>query len=176
MDLDNLVVSQSIGGLPALANAGQMRLKGLELTVVDRIDGEPLRCAARTRYHDARFRDYLTEFDDVPTQLAGKRARDVAPPPGGARSRPGRPAEGFFASGELSYVGSRYLNKRNTALADAYATLAALVGYRRGRYELRLSGRNLTDARDPVAESELGDSQYYRLFPRRFDLVGSVRF
>jgi outer membrane receptor protein involved in Fe transport len=86
------------------------------------------------------------------------------------------PAQGFFATGELSYVGSRYLNKRNTALADSYATLGAVVGYRHGRYELRLSGRNLTDRRDPVSESELGDAQYYRLFPRHFDLAGSVRF
>jgi hypothetical protein len=41
---------------------------------------------------------------------------------------------------------------------------------------VRLAGRNLTDRRDPVSESEFGDSQYYRLFPRRFDLAGSVRF
>ncbi len=86
------------------------------------------------------------------------------------------PAEGFFASGELNYVGSRYLNKRNTALAESYSTLAALVGWRHGRYELRLSGRNLTDQRDAVAESELGDAQYYRLFPRHFELAGAVRF
>ena len=84
--------------------------------------------------------------------------------------------QGIFASGELSYVGSRYLNKRNTALADHYATLLALVGYRHGRYEVRVSGRNLTDRRDAVAESELGDAQYYRLFPRRFDLAAIVHF
>ena len=73
-------------------------------------------------------------------------------------------------------MGSRYLNKRNTALANSYATLAALAGYRRGRFEVSLRGRNLTDRRDPVAESELGDVQYYRMFPRRFDLSGSVLF
>ena len=39
-----------------------------------------------------------------------------------------------------------------------------------------MSGRNLTDRRDPVAESELGDAQYYRLFPRRFDMGAHVRF
>jgi outer membrane receptor protein involved in Fe transport len=77
---------------------------------------------------------------------------------------------------ELSYVGSRYLNKRNTALAEDYATLAALVGYRRGRYEVRASGRNLSDRRDPVAESELGHAQYYRLFPRQLEVAATVRF
>jgi len=86
------------------------------------------------------------------------------------------PQDGVFGSLEMSYVGSRYLNKRNTALADHYATLAALLGYRQGRYEVRVAGRNLTDRRDPVAESELGEAQYYRLYPRRFDFAASVRF
>lgn len=34
------------------------------------------------------------------------------------------------------------------------------------RGELRLDGRNLGNRRDPVAESELGDAQYY-LLPAR---------
>ena len=86
------------------------------------------------------------------------------------------PPHGLFASAEMNYVGTRFLNKRNTAPADAYATLAALVGFRQGRWELRASARNITDRRDAVAESELGDSQYYRLFPRRFDALLTVRF
>ena len=39
-----------------------------------------------------------------------------------------------------------------------------------------MDGRNLTDRRDPVAESELGDAQYYRLFARAFTLSAGVRF
>ena len=173
-DLDNMVVSQSIGGLPALANVGQVRLKGLELSVVDRV-GENLYLRGSYALHDARFRDYLTQFDGVPTQLDGNRF-EMSPHHLAALGVSWSPAEGFFASGELNYVGSRYLNKRNTALAESYSTLAALVGWRHGRYEVRLSGRNLTDQRDPVAESELGDAQYYRLFPRHFELAGAVRF
>ncbi|MFN8096348.1 MAG: hypothetical protein U0599_29755, partial [Vicinamibacteria bacterium] len=76
----------------------------------------------------------------------------------------------------LAYTGSRYLNKRNTALAGSFVTLGALVGFRTERLEVRLAGRNLTDRRDPVAESELGDAQYYRMFPRRIDLSAAVRF
>ena len=173
-DIDNLVVAQAIDGLPSLANAGQVRLKGLELSVVGRAYGQ-LYLRGSYGLHDARFRDYLTEFDGVPTQLAGNRF-EMSPHHLAALGVGWSPAQGVFASGELSYVGSRYLNKRNTALADSYATLAALVGWRHGRYEVRLSGRNLTDQRDPVAESELGDAQYYRLFPRHFDVAGSVRF
>ena len=42
--------------------------------------------------------------------------------------------------------------------------------------ELRLDAVNLTDRRDPVAESELGDAQSYRMPARRFDVGYAVRF
>jgi outer membrane receptor protein involved in Fe transport len=50
------------------------------------------------------------------------------------------------------------------------------VGYRRGAWELRLQGKNLTDRRDPISESELGDAQYYRMPARRFDVMFGIRF
>jgi outer membrane receptor protein involved in Fe transport len=77
---------------------------------------------------------------------------------------------------ELQYVGSRFLNKRNTALADGYTTLALGAGYRFNRWEARVDGRNLTDTRPPVAESELGDAQYYRLPARTMMASVIARF
>ena len=76
------------------------------------------------------------------------------------------PEKGFNASAIAQYVGSRFLNKRNTAPADSYTTWSAGIGYRFGRAEVRVDGVNLSDERDPVAESELGDAQYY-LLPAR---------
>jgi len=73
-------------------------------------------------------------------------------------------------------VGSRYLNKRNTALAGSYFTWAASLGWRAARWEARATGRNLSNRRDPVAESELGDAQYYLLPHRRFDVSATVHF
>jgi outer membrane receptor protein involved in Fe transport len=174
MDFQNLVVAQARGGLPALTNAGSTRLKGLEASAVLRTTRH-LFTRASYSYHDARFRDYLTEFDFEPYQLAGNRL-EMSPHDLAALSVSWAPPEGLFASFELRYVGSRYLDKRNRALAGSYATLAALAGYRRGRLEVRAIGRNLTDRRDPVAESELGDAQYYRLFPRRLELGAALRF
>ena len=81
----------------------------------------------------------------MPTQLE-RQPLEMSPHHLAALGLSWSPAQGFFASGELNYVGSRYLNKRNTALAESYSTLAALVGWRHGRYEVRLSGRNLTDS------------------------------
>jgi len=72
MDFRNLVVSQSIGGLPALANAGAERFRGMELTAT--CGPKPhLRATLAYSLHDSRFRDFVTEFGGVPTQLAGKR-------------------------------------------------------------------------------------------------------
>ena len=174
MDFKNLVIAQAINGLPALANAGAERFKGFEAAAAWRMPG---RISARATYsfHDAKFRDFLTEFDGVPTQLAGKRlemsARHLFS--AGLLRAPGR---GVLAGVQLNWVGSRFLNKRNTALADAYGTVSASLGWRAEKWEVRLDGRNLNDARDPVAESELGDAQYYRLNARRFDVTVARRF
>ena len=73
------------------------------------------------------------------------------------------PAQGLNASVVMSYVGARYLTMRNTTSAGGYSTWSTGIGFRRGRNEIRVDGRNLNDVRPPVSESELGESQYYRL-------------
>jgi iron complex outermembrane receptor protein len=174
MDFDNLVVAQTVGGVPGLINAGQERFKGIEAAVAWHHSSD---LGARLSYslHDAKFTDFVMEFDGVPTQLAGKRLEMSAHHLASAGILYS-PEQGWRGLVELNYVGSRYLNKRNTALADGYATLAASIGYKKDKWEARLSGRNLGDRRDPVAESELGDAQYYRLPARRFDLTVSRTF
>ncbi len=174
MDFSNLVIAQTVNGLPALVNAGTERFKGVETAVAWHL---PHHLATRATYsfHDARFRDYATGFDGVPTQLAGNllemSARNLA-----SAGFMYSPDHGAFAGVELNYVGSRYLNKRNTAAAGAYGTIDTTIGYRRGRYEARVGGRNLTDQRPPVSESELGDAQYYRLPARQVEATFDVRF
>jgi iron complex outermembrane receptor protein len=174
MDFDNLVVARTVDGLPGLENAGRSRFKGVEASAAWRLrSGLSLRGA--WSWHDARFRDYVAEFDGVPTQLAGKRL-EMSPIQIASAGVLWAPARRLVASMALRYVGSRYLNKRNTALADAYTTLDAALGWRAGRCEVRVDGRNLTDERPAVAESELGDAQYYRLTARDVRLTAAVRF
>jgi outer membrane receptor protein involved in Fe transport len=174
MDFENLVMATSVGGVPALINGGTQRFKGIEAAGSLRLAGD---WTARATYslHDARFTDFVQDFGGVPTQLADKRLEMSAHHllSAGLRHVPQR---GLLGLVELNYVGSRYLNKRNTALADAYAVLSATLGWRSPRWEARVTGRNLGDRRDPVAESELGDAQYYRVHPRRIDASASVRF
>lgn len=168
MSFRNLVVAQSIGDLPALANAGRERFRGIEASASWRL-ADHLSARAGYSFHDALFRDYLTEFDGAPTQLAGKRL-EMSARHMGAAGLVYAPPRGAIATAEVRVVGRRYLDKRNTALAPGYAEVSAAVGWRAAKWEARLDGRNLGDERAAVSESERGDSQYYRLPARRFEL------
>jgi outer membrane receptor protein involved in Fe transport len=66
----------------------------------------------------------------------------------------------------MHHTGDRYLNKRNSALAPAFSTFDAGIGYRTATMEFRIDGRNLGNRRDAVSESEFGDAQYYRMTAR----------
>ncbi|HET9316244.1 MAG TPA: TonB-dependent receptor [Vicinamibacteria bacterium] len=174
MDFDNLVMATSVNGIPALINGGTQRFKGIETAVSYRVS-DFWTARATWSLHDARFRDFVQDFDGVPTQLADKRLEMSAHHLVSAGVRR-VPSHGVLGLLEMSYVGSRYLNKRNTALADGYASLSAALGWRDRHWEARVAGTNLGDKRDPVSESELGDAQYYRLYPRRFDVSATLHF
>ena len=169
MDFSNLVVaSSSSNGLPHLINAGHERFSGAEIEA-DWALATNLRWESGYSYHDARFRDFVQDFDGTPTQLAGRRL-EMSPFHLVTSTLAYRPAAGFHANAGVQYTGSRYLNKRNTAPTGGYADWSAGLGYRTGRGDFRIDGRNLTDRRPPVSESELGESQYYRLPARSLEL------
>lgn len=175
MNFENLVLSQiSASGLPILVNAGAERFEGVELELGWRITDD-LRCQLAGSLHDAEFRDFLREFDGVPTQLRGNRL-ELSPRELASAGLVYSPARGFTAQAVVQYVGERWLNARNTALAADYTTYGAGVGYRFGDWGVRLDGRNLGDTRPAISESEVGDAQYYRLPARSFELALTRRF
>jgi len=165
MDFSNLVVSTIVNDLPALINSGETRFQGFEVASDLRVRPS-LFLRGSYAFHDGKFVDFAQSFDgDPPVQLAGNRfemsARHLA-----SAGITLAPALGAIAHANVNYTGARYLNKRNTALADGFLTFDLGVGYRLDRVELRLDGRNLGNRRDPVSESEFGDAQYYRMTPR----------
>ena len=167
MNFDNLVTSTSVGGIPELINSGKQRFKGFESGLAFFLRSDVI-ARATYSFHDARFTDFVQDFGGVATQLAGNRiemsARDLA-----AFGISYSPSHGFLGGVQFNYTGSRYLDKRNRALAAGFPTIGLSAGYRTGRWEFRVDGQNLTDRRDPVSESELGDAQYYLLPSRRVD-------
>lgn len=175
MDFTNLVTSATVGGLPMLTNSGAERFKGAEFATDMRLPND-VTFRATYSYHDARFTDFIKEFDPgVPTQLAGKRLEMSAHHLFSTGLIYGSDA-GVVADVIVKYTGSRFLNQRNTAPAEAFTTLDAGIGYRAKRWEVRVDGRNLGNRRDPVSESELGDAQYYLMPARRADATVSFRF
>ncbi len=161
MNFHNLVVSQNVNGLPGLTNGGNERFKGAEVEARwQLVDGFTV--LGSWAYHDARFADYTQLFGSTPTQLDGK-LLEMSPQHVGSIGFDYAHPDGFRAHLIANTIGKRFLNKRNTAIADAYTTWDAGIAYAFDRWQLRLDGYNLSDRRDPVAESELGDAQYYRL-------------
>ncbi|HWP02777.1 MAG TPA: TonB-dependent receptor [Gemmatimonadaceae bacterium] len=175
LDFDNLVTSVVRGGLPALENTGKTRFQGFELATDVRLH-HAITGRFSYSFHDGKFVDYERSFDGgPPVQLAGNR---VEMSPRHLLTAAGflSPGQGVIGSLVIRYTGDRYLDKRNRALAEGFTTVDLGIGYRASRYEMRLDGRNLTDARDPVSESEVGDAQYYLMPARHFRLSLGVRF
>ena len=130
---------------------------------------------AGASYHDARFTDYLADEGGALTQLGGNR-RELSPYQLGSLGLLYAPAKGFTGSVEASYVGSSYLDRGNSFTTGGYTTLAASAGYRFDRWDFRVKGENLTDKRNPVAASEMGEGEYYLLPGRRVDATLRFRF
>jgi outer membrane receptor protein involved in Fe transport len=167
MQLKDIVVGEEAApGVPGIENGGEQKLEGIDIEARGRFfDGLWARFA--WSYHDARFEDFVQDFGGVPTQLSGNRL-EMSPQDEGALGLIWAPLSGFQAHGEVRYTGSRYLNRRNTALAPSFTSYSAGIGWHVRSFTVRLDGENLSDERDPVAESELADAQYYRLQARRY--------
>lgn len=163
----NLVIPENINGLPGLANAGKENFRGLEIEARwSPIDD--LWLSASYAHHIARFTNFeVLLADGSVEQLAGNRLqlspRDVA-----SAIVTYAPKKGPQASATLRYVGTRFLDRENTIKAGAYSALDARVGWKlKNRLGVFVEGQNLTNRRDPVTQSELGEGQYYRLSGRR---------
>jgi outer membrane receptor protein involved in Fe transport len=171
MELENVVVPTVVNGFPALANAGAQKFKGAEIEATGRLPHDIVLRAVGS-YHDAKFLDYQQLFDGdvVPTQLKGKR-QEMTPEWLAGAGIVYAPEKGFIAHAEMSFTGSRYLNKRNTAFTPQFTTWGMGFGWRGDRLTIRLDGTNLGDERKPVSESEFADeaglASYYLLEARR---------
>jgi outer membrane receptor protein involved in Fe transport len=174
MRFDNLVVTQAVDGRPGLTNAGKEHFKGAELESRYRLSDDLL-LVGNYAWHDARFGDYEQLFGDNLTQLDGNRL-EMSPENLGALGLIYAPQQGVHASVVWNYIGERFMNKRNTVVADSYETWDVSIGYLFGDWDFSLVGYNLGDERPPVAESELGESQYYRLPARSIEAFVTRRF
>jgi iron complex outermembrane receptor protein len=163
LDFHNLVVATASG---ALANAAGERLRGVELESRWQVTPD-LAVAANFAYHNATFTQYL--FVDPDTNANVDVAGDKLPLSPSILASGGilyTPPRGLNGTVVVNYVGRRFLDEENTAPIGGYATLAATLGYRFGRYSVALEGENLTNERPPVTSSEFGSESFYLLNAR----------
>jgi outer membrane receptor protein involved in Fe transport len=165
VDFDNQAVTSEVDGNPVLRAAGRERYQGVEFETTFRpVHG--LTLAAHANYAEARYRDYTTVIDDVPTSLDGRNL-PLNPKFRGGAGVIWAPARGFGFSLTGNYTGSRFLDPLNQVRVGGFTVLDASVAYRFTGCTVSLAGSNLTDRRDPILPSELGEGQIYRMPGRR---------
>jgi len=76
----------------------------------------------------------------------------------------------------LTIVSGDELRRRGTRTLASYTELDAAASYAYDRYRLSVTGRNLGDDRHIIAESELGDSQFYVAPTRRVSAEVGVSY
>ena len=164
-DFDNQALNGSVGGLPALVSAGHTRYRGLELESSVALT-PALRLAATISVDNAIYRDFN---DATEGQLAGNRLA-LTPRWRAAVGCTYAPTRGLQIAANLNGEGARFLDNANLHSSGAYGVVDAMVGYRWSRLRIALKGSNLTDRREPVVPSDLGDGQLYLLLHRHVDL------
>jgi len=163
VDFDNLIYrTTDSGGDPTQKNGGRERYKGAELEVKYRLL-PGLRLSANYSYNDARYRDFVSAGG---VSLAGLRL-PMSPRSLAALGLVCGGSSGAQASLVGNYVGNRTLDMGNSRVAGAFITLDATVAYILGRYTASFNVYNLSNRRDAIQQSELGEDQYYQLPGRR---------
>jgi outer membrane receptor protein involved in Fe transport len=173
-NMSNTVISTDVNGLPSTANGGQNRYQGIELSADWKLTGD-LRWQTAYSYHDAYYRSFLDITPAGLVQDAGNRL-EVSPHHLFTTGLLYMPPQGWQGSVLAHYTGQRYFDPENTVSTPAFWTYNASVGYAFTGWTLRLDGRNLNDARNPISNSELGNSESYVLPARFFELSATVDF
>jgi iron complex outermembrane recepter protein len=174
VDFYNQPVQATSGGVAVLRAIGQQRFKAIDVEGALR-PAKGWTVKANLSRSNATYVDYLTDIDGTPTQLAGY--QQVLTPL--FRASAGliySPTHGWHGSLTTTWTGTRWLNSLNTFEAPSYTVIDAFFGYRFNIFDLSISGTNLSDRRDAVQLSELGEGQLYRLNARRIQAALSWQF
>jgi outer membrane receptor protein involved in Fe transport len=175
MNFNNLVVAQSVNGLPALTNAGKEKFKGAETEVRWNFD-EGLSLVGTYAYHDARFGSFVQTNDAGEDNNVNGNLLEMSPQHLASVGLMFTPPQGFRAYAVANYVGKRFFDRDNDVSVPDYTTFDAGFGYAWDRWEVRVDGYNLSDRRDPISESELGPEAFYLMPARSYWLTARYTF
>jgi len=178
MIFENLVVSvPDQNGEPSLTNAGSERFQGMEIeaSYVPPF-AEGLSVSAGYAHHDARYIHFSFFTPEGELRVVDGKRLELVPRDlwnvGLSFARPRGP--GAFVT--VRHQSQRPLNRRNAFFTDPFYEADAGVSWEFPFGRVSLVGRNLGDNRHYVADSEIGDSQFYVAPPRRFTAELTWRF
>ena len=178
MMFENMVVSTlGSNGNPLLTNAGEQRFQGAELDLGYRPPAVPgLELAAGYAHHDATFVTFSFLTPDGQLRVVDGKRLELVPRDlwnvrlsYGTANGPG----GFVA---VRHQNIRPLTRRNTFYTDSFFESDAGVTWDFSWGRIGVVGRNLGDSRHYIADSEIGDSQFYIAPPRRVSAELTLRF
>ena len=173
VDFANQAITSQVDGSPVLQNGGKERYQGVQVEASYRpAPGWSL--SGNVSEGQAKYRRFMTLIDGASTSLEGRylvltpRLRSGA----GVAYSPNRGA-GFTAT--ANYTGARYLDQLNQSRVKAFTTVDVSLNWRLDALTLSASGSNVTNRRDAVLTSELGEGQIYRIPGRRIFVSAAVR-
>ncbi|MEO6325195.1 MAG: TonB-dependent receptor [Thermoanaerobaculia bacterium] len=170
MNFENLVVAvPDASGAPSLTNAGEERFQGMELNAgFHPRFAKGLSLSAGFANHDATFVRFSFFNAEGALRVVDGRRLELVPRNLWNIRLAYAPELGPGAFVAIRHQGQRPLNRRNTVYTEGFFETDAGVSYAWSWGRLALVGRNLGDDRHYIADSEIGDSQFYVAPPRRF--------
>ena len=178
MDFNNMVVAiQDALANPLLVNAGRQRFKGYEVSVVAAPQQVPgLRLSAGYGWHDPRFVRFTFFTPDGTFRDVSGKLLELAPRLLWNVRAAYAPTNGMGAWLAVRHQAERALNRRNRFFTQPFSEYDAGLSFELPRVRVNVTGRNLGDDRHYVAESEIGDSQFYIAPPRRISAEITLPF
>jgi iron complex outermembrane recepter protein len=170
MMFENLVVS-IVGpdGNPELTNAGEERFQGMETQIGYRPKALPdFSLFVGYAHHDARYVHFSFIDPDEGLLVADGQRLELTPRDLWNVKAAYLPAHGLGAWAAVRHQNHRPFDKINEAYMPSFYEWDAGIAYAFGNATVSLVGRNLSDSRHYVAESEIGDAQLYVAPPRRY--------
>ncbi len=178
IDFRNLVVASQAPDLtPILVNAGAERFKGYEVQVGLSPAGMPgLKLSGGYAHYDPRFTSFIdVSPEGVALDVSGNLIELAPQELINARLAyaPSKYLGGWVA---VQRVGKRALDRDNGVFLEPFSQVDAGLSLEVSRARVTVSGRNLGDDRHVVAESDIGDHQFYIAPPRRYMAEISLPF
>ena len=177
MIFENMVVGVLTPDGPALVNAGAERFQGTEVEIGYRLPYvEGLSIYGGYAHHDALYKDFTFINDEGEEENASGRRIELVPRDLWNLKIVMAPPTGLGGFVALRHQNHRTFDIDNFAYDPSFYQVDAGLSYDFEHFRLAVIGRNLSDSRPFVTESEIGRDQFFVSPPRGVSAELTVRF